>query len=100
MNHYCGLNVALWFICYSKTSNIYTTLFTKCCFVWHRMLLKCGSDVTIFVCWGGISLFISTKLKYISIDSLCTTSLNQFNMVTVKIIIPNSYPGYYNKWYI
>ena len=39
---------------------------------------------------GGISLFISNKLKYISIDALCTTSPNKFDMVTVKIIIPNS----------
>ena len=37
-----------------------------------------------------ISLFISKQLKYISIDVLCTTSPNQFDMVTVKIIIPKS----------
>ena len=39
---------------------------------------------------GGISLFIIKKLKYISIDALFTTSPNQFDMVTVKIIIPKS----------
>ena len=39
---------------------------------------------------GGISLFISNTLKYTSIHSLCTTSPNQFDMVMVKIIIPNS----------
>ena len=39
---------------------------------------------------GGISLFINTKLKYISIDALCKTSPNQFDRVTDKIIIPNS----------
>ena len=39
---------------------------------------------------GGTSIFVKKSFKYITIDTLSTTLPNKFDIVTIKLIIPNS----------